>query len=63
MSSKTYVYDGKEVVLTGRTAGKKMKSGKDKILHEIRPAEADPDFKSLNKWVQMDELYEIEDGK
>lgn len=61
MSSKTYVYDGKEMVLTGRTAIKEMKSGNNKTLHEIRPAEADPDYKTLNKWVEMKDLYEIVD--
>lgn len=63
MSNKTYVYDGKEFALTGRTANKKMPSGKIKTLYEIRPAEADPDYKTLNKWVTMDELYVIEENK
>jgi len=59
MSTSTYVYDGKEVVMTGRTAVKSMKSGNLKTLYEVRPVEAEPDQKMYNQWVSMDDLYVI----
>ena len=61
---KTYVYDGKEVVLTGRVAkqkprreGAKVRSDND--LFEIRPFDVDEANKSFNKWVKMNQLHEV----
>ena len=59
---KKYVYNGSEVVLTGRTAERKRKTTKrvqtrEDILHEITPA--DDEEGSWKKWVRLDELYEI----
>ena len=56
MSTK-YVYDGKEVVLTGRIAKKKLHSGKEQILYEVQPDGVTS--KQYNKWVQMKDLFEI----
>lgn len=61
MSVKTYVYNGKEVVLTGRTASKKTRSDKTKTLHEIRPANVDVEQNMYNEWVEFDDLYQIEE--
>ena len=53
---KTYVWEGTEVVLTGR---KSIKKGKTRVfeLHEITPN--DPELGSFKKWVRMIDLYEI----
>lgn len=59
MSSKTYVYEGKEVVLTGRTAEKTLRSERKKVLHEIRPSDVDADNRMHNKWVELTDLFEI----
>lgn len=60
MTTKTYVYEGKEHVLTGREAEKKsVRSDKIKKLHEIHPADVDDTDNSYNKWVSMDDLYEV----
>lgn len=56
-----FVYDGKEVILTGRTAKKSLKSGKEQILYEIKPH--DVVGKQYNKWVQMKDLFEIIEEK
>jgi hypothetical protein len=55
MSIQTYVYNGEEVVLTGRTAEKTLRSGRSKVLHEIRPLSVtDPENRQYNKWVIKD---------
>lgn len=56
-----YVYDSKEVVLTGRIAKKRLPSGKEQILYEIQPDNVVG--KQYNKWVQMKDLFEIEGGE
>lgn len=66
--SETYVYNGTEVVLTGRTAKRTiaMKSPRGKVthepridtIHEITPA--DNEFGSWKKWIRIEELYEIQ---
>lgn len=53
-----YVYDSKEVVLTGRVAKKKLPSGKEQVLYEVQPDNVVG--KQYNKWVQMKDLFEIE---
>ena len=57
MTDKVYVYDGAEVVLTGRKAQKKLRSGKISEVVEIKPADAES--ASFKKWVRQDELFEI----
>ena len=56
----TYVYDSQEYVLTGRSAKRTLKSGKDVTMHEIRPVTIkDPKDLSFNKWVEQTELYVV----
>lgn len=51
-----FVYNETEVVLTGRTAVRKVREKYD-TLHEITP-KAD-DCSKWTKWVHYDELYKI----
>ena len=67
-TDNSYVFDGTEVLCTGRTAtrtadrktasGQKVKS--INVLIEIKPA--DTEEGSWHKWVKKDELYEIHDN-
>ena len=60
--SKTYVYDGKEVEATGRTAVRQSSRGRTHVLYEIKPTgmeTADPQF---HKWVKLEDLYHIQDN-
>jgi len=57
VATKTYVHDGREVVLTGRKAQRKTRSGKTSEVVEVKPA--DPETGSFKAWVKMSELYEI----
>ena len=59
MTNKTYVYEGKEHVLTGRTAEKTLRSKKTKKLHEIHPADVDASNTEYNQWVSIEDLYEV----
>lgn len=53
-----YVYDNVEVVKTGRTAKKALRSGKVDELFEVTPVEAfDGTWK---KWVREGELFEVQ---
>lgn len=54
---KIYVYDGLEVKLTGRSAKKPLRTGREDELHEICPA--DKENGSWKKWVRITELYEV----
>ncbi len=60
---KTYVFEGVEVKLTGRTAKKEMKTQRRRVaakldlIHEIAPA--DKEMGNWKKWVRMTELFEI----
>lgn len=56
---KTYVYDSREVILTGRAAARRLKSGAMHELVEVMPLGADKSDKSVRTWVRMDELFEI----
>lgn len=59
--NKTYVYDGTEVVLTGRRAQReRLRSNKVDELHEVKPQ--DEELGSWKKWVREVELYEIIDS-
>jgi len=57
---KTYVYNNTEVVLTGRTASKKLLKTVD-VLYEVKPIDGEQG--SWKKWIRFTELYEIEDNK
>ena len=69
MAEKTYVYEGKEVVLTGRVAQKPMRGGKRGTagkmaeLHEIMPKGSNPENKDFCKWVRITHMYEIIEKK
>ena len=56
---KTYVYDGIEVILTGRKAQKELRSGKTDWVFEIQ--QSDSESASFKKWVRMKELFEIQE--
>lgn len=53
----TYVYENVEIVKTGRSAERKLKSGKVDQLVEITPQ--DSSVGSWKKWVREDELFEV----
>lgn len=66
--TQTYVYKGEEVYLTGRQANKTPSGGtrrnSTKVLYETRPfkfinMKDDPNVETY--WVEMKELYIIED--
>lgn len=68
---KSYVYKGKEYVLTGRTAKPKISlrrtkdsnRSNDDNLYEIRPSDVtDVNDRKYNEWVKMRDLYEVEDN-
>lgn len=64
--TKSYVYKGKEVVLTGRIARPEPRRPgvppNPKLdQYEIRPHDVDPENKSFNEWVRMKDLSEIQD--
>lgn len=55
---QSYVYENVEVKLTGRTASKKLKSGKIDELVEITPIHSIEG--SWLKWVREVELFEVQ---
>lgn len=55
MPKKTFVYENQEIVLTGRSAVKRVNSREFKLL-EITPLDKDIGWK---KWVRREDLYEI----
>lgn len=55
---KKFVHNGKEVILTGRTAKKQLRSGKEEVLYEIQPDGVSG--KQYNSWVKMKDLFEIQ---
>lgn len=55
----TYVHNGKEVVLTGRTASRKT-SRAVHVLYEIKPIDVQSNDPQFCKWVKMEELYVID---
>lgn len=57
MSEKTYVLDNVEVRKTGRTAERKLKSGKVDHLLEVTPV--NEHVGSWKKWVREEELFEV----
>lgn len=63
---KKYVYKGKEVFLTGRTASKRGIRGKEKIIHEIKPVRYfndDRDTVHVAEWVGLGELFQIDENE
>ncbi len=58
---ETFVYDGREVVLTGRKAVKETRRSK-KIIVEIQPLGIGRESKSFNKWVDPKDLFQIDDS-
>ena len=56
---QSHVYENTEVVKTGRTASKQLRSGKAEILYEITPKSTMTG--SWKKWVPDSALY-IVDG-
>lgn len=59
MKNKTYIYDGVEVCQTGRTAQRKLSSGKVDELVEITPI--DSIIGNWKKWVREIDLYEVKE--
>lgn len=60
--SKTYVYDGKEVAPTGRTALRKTSRGKILTLYEIKPIDMEENDPKFCQWVKLEDLYHIQDN-
>jgi len=63
-TTRIYVYDGQEYVLTGRLASKPLSRNRKKMLVEIIPKDKGTNprksFSSLfNKWVEPKDLYDI----
>ena len=62
---QAYVYNGKEVFLTGRTAKKKMRRGGMRELYEVRPIKylgKKELIPGIEDWVRLSDLYEINTG-
>jgi hypothetical protein len=57
----SYVFEQAEVVLTGRKASKKLRSGRDETLYEITPVSKLTG--SWCKWVTMSQLFEVMDDE
>lgn len=55
----TYVHDGKEVMMTGRTAVRET-SRRQHVLYEIKPIDVEGSDPKFCKWVKIEELYEIQ---
>lgn len=62
MSDKTYIYDKKEYVATGRVAKRQAgrPGAKAKELVELRPATLPKDNNEYNVWVPAEELFTVE---
>lgn len=56
LMKKRFLFEGKEVRLTGRYAKKKI-GRKDQLLFEIRSA--DLNATSDKKWTRLEDMYEI----
>lgn len=55
MATETYVHDNTEVVKTGKTAERTLKSGKVDQLIEVTPS--DKMTGTWKKWVRIQELF------
>lgn len=58
MSKQTFVHDGVEVVKTGKSAKRELRSGKYDVLVEITPR--DQTYGSWKKWVDPAQLFLVE---
>jgi hypothetical protein len=56
---KSYVFENTEIILTGRTASKPLRSGKLETLYEITPKLNN--VGAWHKWVRMEEMFEVND--
>ncbi len=54
---ETYVLEGTEVKKTGRTAVRKLRTGKELIQVEVMPVDPAFDWK---KWVDESQLYVVQ---
>lgn len=64
MANATYIFGEREYVLTGREATKNRRSGKEQTKVEIRPVEiTDPDDRQYNKWVELSDLYHVDESE
>ena len=59
MSEKSYVFENVEVVLTGRTAVRELRSGKSESLYEITPKHSTTGV--WKKWVRFVDLFEVQE--
>jgi len=57
----TYVYDGKEVYLSGRIATPQSDSKKKVVMVEILPIGAERGDTSFARWVNMSDLLVVKD--
>lgn len=57
----TYVYDGKEVYLSGRIATPQSDSKKKVVMVEILPIGAERGDASFARWVNMSDLLVVKD--
>jgi hypothetical protein len=60
LKTKTFVFEGEEVVLTGRVAAKTLPSSKVKEIYEIEPKNKVPYGNTRNKWVAITDLFEVQ---
>lgn len=65
MTVTTYVYDGQEVIKTGRTASRFVKMASNKPDRELQLIEITPagETDGWKKWVEHSHLYIINPGK
>lgn len=59
MNNDKYVWNNVEVRLTGRIATRMLRNKREVKLYEVEPA--DPEQGSFKNWVQITELYKIEE--
>lgn len=59
-TSKIFVYNGKEVKLTGRYAKRETRR-KAEVLYEIKPCDDQKILTKFNTWVKITELFEIKE--
>jgi hypothetical protein len=60
LKTKTFVFEGEEVMMTGRLAIKILPSRKEKEIYEIEPKNKVPYGNSRNKWVAITDLFEVQ---
>lgn len=56
-TSYRFIYEGNEVVLTGRKAHRKLRNGNVDVIYEITPYNTE--VNKWTKWVHYEELYSI----